>query len=307
MRPSLFALTALAFLAVCGGDQVMQAGTARPEISTGDVRRFVDAYRKLDPADTNCAPLGDYLRQESKGLAAYRDKFEVTQADICRMVRGYPRMYSHLEAKLPALDSVAGQTAMLFERFRAMYPAAKMPGVYLVVGNGIAGGTTTRGRDPIIMIGMELNKSTDGLAAMLAHEMVHTQQRYPLLSSANGGPKFIRGPMVRHAIAEGSANFIAELLTGIPHRNAYGEANEARLWKDFQRDMSARDYRLWLYNGRDSVGREGRPADLGYWMGYRIAKSYYDHASDKSKAVADMLTIRDFKRFVRESRYSGGQ
>lgn len=37
-----------------------------------------------------------------------------------------------------------------------------------------------------------------------------------------------------------------------------------------------------------------RPADLGYWMGYRIAHGCYDRASDKTAAIHDMLPIGDF-------------
>jgi hypothetical protein len=46
------------------------------------------------------------------------------------------------------------------------------------------------------------------------------------------------------------------------------------------------------------------PRDLGYWMGYRIARSYYDRADDKTKAVADILQLTDFAAFLRTSGYA---
>ena len=46
---------------------------------------------------------------------------------------------------------------------------------------------------------------------------------------------------------------------------------------------------------------EGRPADLGYWMGYRIARGYYRRAADKAQAIRDMLRIRDFDAFLEAS------
>jgi hypothetical protein len=61
-----------------------------------------------------------------------------------------------------------------------------------------------------------------------------------------------------------------------------------------------------LYNGWDIKGRGDRPADLGYWMGYRITKSYFERASDKRQALRDILTIKDFDRFLANSRYDGG-
>lgn len=63
--------------------------------------------------------------------------------------------------------------------------------------------------------------------------------------------------------------------------------------------MHGTDYAGWLYDGSQSP--EGRPADLGYWMGYRIARGYYRRAADKAQAIRDMLRIRDFDAFLEAS------
>ena len=60
----------------------------------------------------------------------------------------------------------------------------------------------------------------------------------------------------------------------------------------------------WLHGGADS---DGRASDLGYWMGYRIAKSYYDLAEDKQQALADILEITDFETFLESSGYAETQ
>jgi hypothetical protein len=41
-------------------------------------------------------------------------------------------------------------------------------------------------------------------------------------------------------------------------------------------------------------------------MGYRITKSYFERASDKRQALRDILTIKDFDRFLAASGYDGG-
>ena len=46
---------------------------------------------------------------------------------------------------------------------------------------------------------------------------------------------------------------------------------------------------------------DGRPAVLGYWMGYRIAKGYYARATDRTAAIGDMLRIEDFEAFLQAS------
>lgn len=48
------------------------------------------------------------------------------------------------------------------------------------------------------------------------------------------------------------------------------------------------------------------PPDLGYWIGYRIAKSYYERADNKQKAILDILGLTDFDDSLKASGYTGG-
>jgi hypothetical protein len=78
---------------------------------------------------------------------------------------------------------------------------------------------------------------------------------------------------------------------------------EARLWREFQRDMHSPDPGEWMWVQPTDVGR---PPDLGYWIGYRIVRSYYDRAGDKRQAVLDILDLTDFEEFLERSGYPGG-
>lgn len=283
-----------------------QERDADAAVSVADVHAFVAAWRNLAPPDTGCAALTPYWESASPGLRAYRRKFDVTFASLCAAVRASPERYSQLAARLDEIDSATAVVRTVYERFDSIRPMRHRPAVYLLVGNGIAGGTiATVGRRPSVLIGMELNTSVTGLTWMIAHELVHTQQDYPLFGTMTGGPRFLRGTVLRHSIKEGSANFIAEVLTGQPVRNAYAEAHEAALWSDFQRDANGKDYGLWLYNGWNRKAVGDRPPDLGYWMGYRITKAYYERSADKARALDEILTIRDFPAFLESSRYAG--
>jgi hypothetical protein len=46
------------------------------------------------------------------------------------------------------------------------------------------------------------------------------------------------------------------------------------------------------------------PQDLGYCMGYRIAKSFYDRALNKSQAIREILQLTDFVAFLKASGYA---
>ena len=56
----------------------------------------------------------------------------------------------------------------------------------------------------------------------------------------------------------------------------------------------------WLYGNPPP----GRPADLGYFIGYRIAEAYYAQAADKAAALRDILRVQDVERILAASGYS---
>lgn len=55
-----------------------------------------------------------------------------------------------------------------------------------------------------------------------------------------------------------------------------------------------------LYN-RETV--KNKPADLGYYIGYKITKAYYDQAADKKQAIIDILEMNDPIHFLEASGY----
>jgi len=65
---------------------------------------------------------------------------------------------------------------------------------------------------------------------------------------------------------------------------------------------------LWLYRERyfdlNVKHFHEKLGDLGYYVGYRISKAYYENSCDKRQAVRDVLNIRDFQDFFRRSRYA---
>ncbi|MEO7042201.1 MAG: DUF2268 domain-containing putative Zn-dependent protease [Gemmatimonadaceae bacterium] len=277
------------------------------EVSTLDLHHFVQAYKTLNPADSTCRGLSTYFASATIGLKRYEKKFDMGPSDLCHAIRRAPRGYSSLESKMPAFDAAQASIDSAFAALRSVYPPAVFPSVYIVVGDGISGGTSLRTEPPTVLVGAELTDSPSGLQLMVSHELAHAQQQYPWWKLLGAGPSFIRGTLLAQCIKEGSADFIAQLITGKQpgsQRNLYALAHEHELWKQFRQDMHGTDYSRWLYNG-GSVAY-GVPTDLGYWIGYRITKSYYDKAPDKAKAVNAIFHIRDFDSFLVESGYNPG-
>ncbi len=46
---------------------------------------------------------------------------------------------------------------------------------------------------------------------------------------------------------------------------------------------------------------------MGYYIGHKIAESYYNCHADKKKALVDIIEMQDANNFLKESRYNGGQ
>lgn len=100
---------------------------------------------------------------------------------------------------------------------------------------------------------------------------------------------------------EGAAEFTAELISGdvgnYQHK-AWTKGREAAIEAAFVADEDKTDLSRWLNNG---PGTPDKPGDLGYWVGYRIVKSYYQRAADKHRALREIFEMRDPKAFLAKS------
>jgi uncharacterized protein YjaZ len=86
-------------------------------------------------------------------------------------------------------------------------------------------------------------------------------------------------------------------------QRSYGDAHEQALWAEFQKEMWGTDTSHWLYQGDRA---KDRPADLGYYVGYKICEAFYRRSADKPEAVRRILRIADPEAFLKESGYAGG-
>jgi len=227
---------------------------------------------------------------------------------------GRRRYYDAIRRNMLAVDTaraIKDSIHSAFRRMSALYPEARYADVYFLVGRMSSGGTTGRNS---LLIGTEMNArdpstpldeldawhravtgSVADLPHIVSHEMIHT------LQGKRSGPQ----TLLSAALNEGSADFLSELVSGkriINPAYAYGDAHEAELWAKFQTQMDSAKTGDWLYQGDRTP--PGIPADLGYWMGYKISKAYYDKAADKKAAVREILLFSDARAFLGASGYN---
>ena len=75
--------------------------------------------------------------------------------------------------------------------------------------------------------------------------------------------------------------------------------NELQIWTDFQKQMLSSDISNWLYNGSKKNN-----ADLGYFIGYEICKSYFENARNKKKALKSIIELKYYSSVFWQSALS---
>lgn len=157
-----------------------------------------------------------------------------------------------------------------------------------------------------VQIGLESLCATDFLnpdieerfVHVIAHEFIHVQQAPELADGKNLN-------VLQASLMEGAAEFATEVISGkvaYSHLAAAVAGREAQIEAAFVADKHKTDLSDWLYN----TGTPGKTGDLGYWVGYRIAKAYYQHARDKHRAFREIIELEDADAFLAASGWHPG-
>jgi len=292
--------------------QVGNAADTTVSISTADVSRFLGALDALRAAanygDSATILWNNYYRPATPGLRAFIALRIGSPYELLDKIRVRRLYYDHLRISLAGLPAVTTRLGGYLDRFRGIYPDIRLAPVWFVVGRMSSGGTTD---DAGLLIGAEMYgrdadapaselndweravlRDTSLVPTIVVHELVHVNQE------RSGSTKLLAS-----AIREGSADFLAEMVTGRninAHVHAWAAQRERELWNEFIADMQSGTKGRWF------GGQSGdRPSDLGYFIGYRVAKAFYDRAGDKRSAIRAILAVseRNAEQFLAESGY----
>ncbi|MEZ4757029.1 MAG: hypothetical protein R2817_09390 [Flavobacteriales bacterium] len=288
-------------------------------IITEDIPRFWEAYDALatakDRADSVACFQRLYLDRASDGLKRFM-KVRDLGAEHYADAAWHSAFWTSVRPKTLRIREREAEIEAVLARYERELPGFKRPEICFAIGRLATGGTVKGGW---ILIGSEIVcadsttdthelsswlrgaiRPTDQSVAFVAHEAVHTRQRI--------GPRAVWSMLTSRlrtqAIMEGTADMVAREVAGVSineQLQAYGLAHEAALWQEFQGDMRGNDISGWLYQGPRS---KHRPADLGYFMGERIAAAYYAKALDKRKALRVLLRVGSAGKVVRRSRFA---
>lgn len=302
----------LAVLACTAPGHASSAMPPKPTVSpdaaaihTEDVYRFYKIYAAHDGHPTAEQLQHDYLEPGSEGLHRLAELRNVTGVAIAGNIARHPAVYSDARRCMAVLPEVRQRLGAALDKLRQLYPSAVSAPLTIAVGRGKPVGVTDASG---VMIGLEAlcginyfeSNVEDRFVHVLAHEYVHVQQ-------AVKSPRFYdkKTPtLLETSLLEGAAEFVGELISGSVANVELGtrtRGHEEAIETAFVADQDKTDYSDWLYNGTLT-----KPGDLGYWVGYRIVKSYYLHAHDKRQALRDILEMSDAKAFLARSGWHPG-
>lgn len=279
------------------------AFAAEPAIHTEDVDLFYKVYAAADGRPTAEQLQRDYIDAGSDGLHQLAKVRNVTGERIAQTLAQRPEIYSNAKQCLAVLPRVRERLQSAFRELARLYPQARFPPVTIAVGRGkpVAVGSPVTG----IQVGLEALCATEWLnpnledrfVYMIAHEYAHVQQVRELVDAEDL-------TVLEGSLMEGAAELVAEVIaghTGFSHFEELTKGREKEIETAFVADQDKRDVKDWFYNATAE-----KPGDLGYWVGYRIAKTYYQRATDKRAALRDILEMTDPKAFLAKSGWHPG-
>jgi uncharacterized protein YjaZ len=252
---------------------------------TKDSKKFWEAFDKMEKLKQN--PFVEYMQKGSPGVKGFTENRIINADSLFAVVKKRKADYELTRNVLDGISSKAKRVRAIYSALKYWYPNAKFPPIYFVYGRFNSRGTSS---PEGIIIGTEMLKNLDGVSGLIAHELIHYQQK-------------ITGKdmLLKWCLLEGGADFLGELISGDAINQVsyqYGEQNLDKLCQEFVTRLKNADYQDWLYG---TSKKDDRPNDLGYWIGYKITESYFNKQKDKQKAIEEILNIKDPMQFLKQS------
>jgi hypothetical protein len=291
-------------------------------VSTGDIDRFWTAHdaalETQDVAERAAILQRRYIDPGTPGLRALMAAREYTAQSYAEAITRYPKFWASIRPLTARAQGAATSLEHDVAAFRQLYPQLQPATITYAIGALKTGGTTT-GR--MVLIGAEIALADETvdvselpepmrgrLGAFFAtrpfenngqnniHEYVHTQQR----DSAD--------VLAARTVYEGVAEFVAEQVTGkrAPlEMYRYGPAHAEAIRAHFVEQMDGTSWGDWFYN---STHNRFGVSDVGYYVGYEIARGFHARADDKRAAIREMIEldysdVAAVKAFIQRSGY----
>lgn len=275
---------------------------AKQRIISEDVIHFWEAYDAIQSTNDSIKQMellkSKFISKASRGQKKMIEARRYTAEEYLQSINSYPLFWNSLRKNTNNIDAFNAELLEGVFKLQAIYPSFDPSTIYYTMGNFRSPGT---GVDSLVLIGTEFAlgdtnifaselpervqnyfkiNPTDYLQFLTIHEYIHTQQNemvHELL------------PLVLY---EGIAEFVAVKATGqkSPWKAfTYGPQNEDFIVERLERDLFIpNSVNNWLWN---SDKNEFGTSEVGYFVGFRIAKIYYEQSSNKKAAIKNLIEL----------------
>jgi len=282
-------------------------------VELADAERFAELFRTSAGAPTAEALQAQYLDPAGRGVEIFTPNRIRNAQHLAAVIARDPARYRDaIERCLPLVRQTEPDLRAIYLGFRGLLPELPLPRIAVVFGADNSGGTAEAdmqvlGLEVLCRIAPDDTAFRRIMRHFYAHETVHTFQRID-------NARIEADPLLASALAEGTADSIARLVTGEepdPERARWAEERAAFVWAEFGRDIAAaRDpaltdaqrnavMRRWVGNAGSPP--EGWPSELGYWVGMKIAEGYVAKAPDRAVAIRALLRLEDPRAILAQS------
>ncbi|HIB49542.1 MAG TPA: hypothetical protein EYO35_14685 [Flavobacteriaceae bacterium] len=274
-------------------------------IVSSDIDNFFNAFDAIHQTTDSLEQLislrTEFLDKASEGQLAMIAARNYSKQEYLDVILAYPKFWNSIRKNTNDMTPHNEALREGVQQLRNIYPDLESGTIYYTVGAFRSPGT---GLNDKILIGSEfaLGETTTDvsefkgvrdhtanyykidpkqyLSFLTVHEYVHTQQ------------KDIPDNLLSHTLREGIAEFVAIQAIGKDSPWGafnYGPENETFVRNTFESQMfNGRSYGNWLWNGIDNLFGHH---DMAYYVGYKIAQLHYDAATDKQKAIKELIEL----------------
>jgi hypothetical protein len=294
----MYKLTLILFLTIpfsCFGQQII----------VSDVNNFWKAYDQIvaekDSVKQVALIKSMYIDKGTPGLDGIMRARRYTPEEYVFAINHYPKFWTSVRTNTLKANQFSKEIRKGVKKLKKIYPELKPVNIYFEIGVLRTGGTTI---DKMLLIGSEValtDTSTissefdaqypnlrpyfntnpiKDVAFLNVHEYIHTQQK-----------ETIGNTLLAQTMMEGVAEFLAEIALNQPSPNpqiSFGYKNEAAIKLEYEKEMFSPFIYNWVMN---NTKNQFKMRDLGYFVGYAICKKYYEQATDKKRAVKEMIEL----------------
>ncbi len=288
-----------------------------PEFFTSDIDLFWKIFDSISPDYSKINFQNYYIDKGTKGLKDYAEQKDLAASLESKLkLPEYLSYYKSIRYNTLDLDDAIQKSKDGFNTLKMIYPEANLFDVYFLIGALGAGGrvsnnglliavefftkTDTTSLDNLDEWYRNVIKSKDYIPSIVVHELIHKQQNF---SQTNSG----FNTLLEQSIMEGMADFVSlYLLPNEPflykHLHDYADTLELTLWNEFKKDKDkSYDTTEWLYTGEKTS--KGYPADLGYYIGFKIVESYSKKFDNMNIAIQNLLNTSNYYEIFEKSEY----